>query len=182
MIKELHQFIEHQVGDILFGYSQVRGVTYGAIKDRITITSILQPLAICEIGITGFDAMNALSTNYNDNPAKASRALDKDRDGFVMSEGSAILVLEELEHAKARGAKIYCEIAGYGASCDAYHITAPDPTGAGAAGGLGYAFMQYLNAKSKSGIQLLLDTIRFKELVKNAAGRDPEVLQDQQIL
>ncbi len=89
-------------------------------------------MAVCEIGITGFDAMNALSTKYNEMPAKASRALDKDRDGFVMSEGSVILVLEELEHAKARGAKIYCEIAGYGASCDAHHITAPDAEGRGA--------------------------------------------------
>ena len=89
-------------------------------------------MAVCEIGVAGFDAMNALSTKYNDNPAKASRALDKDRDGFVMSEGSVVLVLEELEHAKARRAKIYCEIAGYGASCDAHHITAPDVEGCGA--------------------------------------------------
>ena len=88
--------------------------------------------AICEIGVSAFDSMGALSSNFNDNPSEASRALDQDRDGFVMGDGSVVLVLEELEHAKQRGAKIYCEIAGYGASCDAYHITAPNPTGEGA--------------------------------------------------
>ena len=89
-------------------------------------------MAVCELGIGGFDAMNALSTSYNDNPSVASRALDKGRDGFVMGEGSVVLMLEELEHAKRRNAKIYCEIVGYGASCDAYHITSPDPDGNGA--------------------------------------------------
>ena len=88
--------------------------------------------AICEIGVSAFDAMGALSSNFNDNPSRASRALDKDRDGFVMGDGAVVLVLEELEYAKQRGAKIYCEVAGYGASCDAYHITAPNPTGEGA--------------------------------------------------
>lgn len=87
--------------------------------------------AVCEIGICGFDAMNALSTR-NDDPKHSSRALDKDRDGFVMGEGSVILVLEELESAKKRGAKIYCEVVGYGATCDAYHITSPDKDGNGA--------------------------------------------------
>ena len=89
-------------------------------------------MAICELGVGGFDAMHALSTKYNEEPAKASRALDKDRDGFVMGEGSVILMIEELEHAKNRKANIYCEIVGYGASCDAYHITSPDPEGKGA--------------------------------------------------
>ena len=89
-------------------------------------------MAVCELGIGGFDAINALSSRYNDNPSKASRALDKDRDGFVMGEGSVVLMVEELEHAKNRGAKIYCEIVGYSATCDAYHITSPDPEGAGA--------------------------------------------------
>ena len=89
-------------------------------------------MAVCELGIGGFDAMNALSSSYNDNPTKASRALDKDRDGFVMGEGSVVLMLEELIHAKKKKAKIYCEIVGYGASCDAYHITSPDPEGKGA--------------------------------------------------
>ena len=87
---------------------------------------------ICEIGIGGFCAMKALSTNYNDNPTRASRPWDKDRDGFVMGEGAGILILEEYEHAKKRGAKIYGELAGYSATCDAYHITAPDSEGRGA--------------------------------------------------
>lgn len=88
--------------------------------------------AICELAVGGFCAMRALSTR-NDAPEKASRPFDKDRDGFVIGEGAGILVLEELEHAKRRGAKIYCELAGYGRTCDAYHITAPHDEGAGAA-------------------------------------------------
>ncbi len=87
--------------------------------------------AVCELGIGGFAAMRALSTR-NDEPTKASRPWDKDRDGFVLSEGGAFVVLEEYEHAKARGAKIYSEIVGYGLTADAFHITAPDETGAGA--------------------------------------------------
>ena len=87
---------------------------------------------ICPVGIEGFSACKALSTKFNDQPTKSSRPFDKDRDGFVMGEGSSILILEELNHALKRGAEILCEIKGYGMSSDAYHYTLPEPTGDGA--------------------------------------------------
>src|SRR5262249_27597711 len=114
--------------------------------------------AIVEIGIAGFSAMKALSTR-NDEPQRASRPFDRDRDGFVCSEGAGIVVMEELEHAKARGAKIYCEIIGYGVSADAYHMTAPPPEGEGAARAMKLALdhahlspdqVDYINAHATS--------------------------------
>jgi 3-oxoacyl-[acyl-carrier-protein] synthase II len=114
---------------------------------------------ICRLGIAGFIACKALSTNFNDTPERASRPYDRDRDGFVMGEGSGILVLEELEHAKARGARIYAEIIGYGMSGDAHHVTAPAEDGDGAfrcmqaalkRAGISAGDLDYINAHGTS--------------------------------
>lgn len=114
---------------------------------------------INEYGLGGFCALRALSTARNDEPEKASRPFDAERDGFVIAEGAVGLLVEEYEHAKARGAKIYCELAGFGQTCDAYHITAPDPDGEGAAqamslavadAGLNTDEIQYINAHGTS--------------------------------
>jgi 3-oxoacyl-[acyl-carrier-protein] synthase II len=127
--------------------------------------------AVCPLGIGGFCASRALSTDFNDTPVKASRPWDKDRDGFVMGEGSGVLVLEELEHAKARGAHIYGEVVGYGMSGDAHHITAPADGHAGAFRAMREAFksarmspadVQYINAHGTStpmGDDLELDAV-----------------------
>jgi len=162
----------HAVGDAM------RLIQYG---DAEVMVAGGAEAAICKIGIAGFIACRAMSTNFNATPQRASRPYDRDRDGFVMGEGAGVLVLEELEHAKARGAKIYAEVIGYGLAGDAYHITAPAEDGDGgframkaAIGhaGIDPADIDYINAHGTStplGDEIELRAV--ERLLGQAAGK-----------
>ena len=135
---------------------------------------------ISEIGIAGFNACKALSTKRGDEPARASRPYDADRDGFVMGEGAGVVVLEEYEHARARGAKIYAEVLGYGMSSDAYHITAPSEDGDGAyrsmaaalkRAGLAPDAIDYINAHGTSTMADTIELAAVERLLGEAAGK-----------
>ena len=135
--------------------------------------------AISEIGIAGFNACKALSTKREDDPKSASRPYDEDRDGFVMGEGSGVVVLEEYEHAKARGAKIYAEVVGYGLSGDAYHITAPSEDGEGGGrsmraalkkAGLEPKDIDYINAHGTSTMADVIELGAVERMLGDAAG------------
>ncbi|MTH33921.1 beta-ketoacyl-ACP synthase II [Paracoccus limosus] len=134
---------------------------------------------ICEIGVAGFNACKALSTKREDDPKAASRPWDEDRDGFVMGEGAGVVVLEEYEHAKARGAKIYAEILGYGMSGDAYHITAPSEDGDGGfrsmaaalkRAGISPADLDYINAHGTSTMADVIELGAVERMLGDAAG------------
>jgi len=136
--------------------------------------------AISEIGIAGFNACKALSTKWIDNPKAASRPYDIDRDGFVMGEGAGVVVLEEYEHAKARGAKIYAEVIGYGLSGDAHHITAPSEDGEGGEramraalkkAGLVASAVDYINAHGTSTMADVIELAAVERLMGDAAGK-----------
>jgi 3-oxoacyl-[acyl-carrier-protein] synthase II len=135
---------------------------------------------LCRLSVAGFAACRALCTTFNDQPTKASRPYDKDRDGFVMGEGAGIVVLETLEHAKARGARIYAEVIGYGLSGDAYHITAPSEDGDGAyrsmqmalkRAGIQPSDIQYVNAHGTSTMGDEIELAAVERLFGNAAGK-----------
>jgi 3-oxoacyl-[acyl-carrier-protein] synthase II len=160
----------HAIGDA------ARLIKYG---DADVMIAGSAEASVCPIGVAGFAALRALSTSFNDTPELASRPWDKARDGFVMGEGAGILVLEEYEHAKKRGAKIYAEIKGYGLSGDAYHMTSPHPEGLGSKkavnsalkhAGLNYSQIDYINAHGTStqmGDQLELQSIQSLFLESN---------------
>jgi 3-oxoacyl-[acyl-carrier-protein] synthase II len=135
---------------------------------------------INRLSVAGFCACKALTTSYNDTPEKASRPYDRNRDGFLMGEGAGVVVLEEYEHAKARGAKIYAELIGYGLSGDAYHITAPSEDGDGAfrcmtmaikRAGISPAEIDYINAHGTSTMADTIELGAVERVVGNAAGR-----------
>ncbi|SIQ04574.1 3-oxoacyl-[acyl-carrier-protein] synthase II [Paracoccus thiocyanatus] len=134
---------------------------------------------ICEIGIAGFNACKALSTKRQDDPKAASRPWDEDRDGFVMGEGAGVVVLEEYEHAKARGARIYAEVLGYGMSGDAYHITAPSEDGDGGFRSMASALkranlspgdLDYINAHGTSTMADVIELGAVERMLGNVAG------------
>ena len=161
----------HAIGDA------ARIIKYGAADVMIAGGA---EAAICEIGIAGFNACKALSTKRPDEPQKASRPYDADRDGFVMGEGAGIVVLEDYDHAKARGARIYAEVLGYGMSGDAYHITAPSETGEGAErsmraalddAGLRPADIDYINAHGTSTMADTIELAAVERMMGDAAGR-----------
>jgi 3-oxoacyl-[acyl-carrier-protein] synthase II len=161
----------HAIGDAS------RLIKYGAADVMIAGGA---EAAICEIGIAGFNACKALSTKRGDDPQKASRPYDADRDGFVMGEGAGIVVLEEYEHAKARGAKIYAEVLGYGMSGDAYHITAPSEDGEGgersmraalAEAGLEPKDVDYINAHGTSTMADTIELGAVERMMGDAAGK-----------
>jgi len=135
---------------------------------------------ICPIGIAGFAQARALNSSFNERPEQASRPYDKDRDGFVMGEGAGVVVLEEYEHAKARGAKIYAEVVGYGLSGDAYHVTAPHPEGSGAyrsmemalkKAGMTPADIDYINAHGTSTMADTIELGAVRKLFGNAIAK-----------
>ncbi|MBW6529238.1 beta-ketoacyl-ACP synthase II [Sphingomonas sp. RRHST34] len=134
---------------------------------------------VCPIGIAGFAAARALNTSFNDRPEQASRPYDRDRDGFVMGEGAGVVVLEEYERAKARGANIYAEVVGYGLSGDAFHVTAPEPEGSGAyramemamrKSGLALSDIDYINAHGTSTMADMIELGAVKRLFGDAIG------------
>ena len=154
-----------------------RHIVYGTTD--VIITGGTEAV-ICQLGVGGFSAMKALSTR-NDDPQRASRPFDRDRDGFIMSEGSGMLIVEELEHAKARGARIYAEIIGYGLSSDAYHIAAPPEDGSGGAramrcalqdAGLNPEDVDYVNAHGTSTpLNDRCETLAIKSVFGSSAAR-----------